>query len=217
MLALLTACLPSTSPSSLQFKVHQKPSINPASGEVVTFEELKTKVLGPKCLACHAKWKDEVGFQAKHITIGDPDHSKMFDSVKSARMPKGAKLPDGAREPVVPLSTAELELFYNYIQNAKKITVTVTFEELNTRVIAPKCLACHKKWIDEPAFLLKYVTPGDAEKSKMYLSVKNEKMPKSPKNPDGTPGKVIPLSNDDQELIRNYINGIKIIEPGTNL
>lgn len=204
-------------PTSLDFKVHDKPVIKPSRSDVVTFGELKTKVLDTKCLSCHAKWKDEVGFQAKHITIGDPDHSKIFDSVKSARMPKGAKLSNGTRLPVKPLSSSELELFYNYIQNAKKVNVVVTFEELNTKVIVPKCLNCHKKWIDEPSFLLKYVTPGDAEKSKMYLSVKNEKMPKAPKNPDGTPGKVIPLSNDDQELIRNYINGMKIIETGTIL
>ena len=217
MLALLTACLPSMNPTSLDFKVQNKPFEYPSRSDVVTFEELKTKVLDTKCLSCHAKWKDEAGLQAKHITIGDPDHSKMFDSVKAARMPKGAKLPDGTRAPVETLSNAELELFYNYIQNAKKVEVVVTFEELNFKVIVPKCLTCHKKWIDEPSFLLKYVTPGDAGKSKMYLSVKNERMPKAPKNPDGTPGKVIPLSNYDQELIRNYINGMKIIEPGTNL
>lgn len=217
MLALLSACLPSTSPTSLDFKIHKKPFVNPQIGEVVTFEELKLKVLDSKCLSCHAKWKDEAGFQAKHIIVGDPDHSKMFDAVKAARMPKGAKLPDGTRNPVEPLSTAELELFYNYIQNAKKITATVTFQELNTKVLVPKCLVCHKKWIDEPSFLIKNVIPGDAEKSKMYLMVKAEKMPKAPKNPDGTPGKVIPLPEEEQELIRNYINGLKTIEPGTTL
>lgn len=198
--------------SSLNFKQHHKPFINPeVRGEVVTFDELKNKVLQPKCLACHKRWKDEVGFQTKYFKAGDPDHSKMFDSVKAARMPKGEKLPDGTRAPAEPLSTAELELIYNYIRDAKNIVPVVHFQELNAKVLIPKCLVCHKKWIDEPSFLFKDVTRGDAENSKMYLAVKKEKMPKAPKNPDGTPGKVIPLPEEEQELIRNYINNIKIL------
>lgn len=199
--------------SGLKFKTKPLPESNPrTTSEIVSFDDLKTKVLAPKCLACHAKWTDEVGFQAKHINLGDPINSKMFDAVKAGRMPKGPKLPDGTRAPVEVLSTEELELFYNYILNAKSaapVIAPVTFEEVKIKVLDAKCITCHKKWSDEAGFQLKYVTPGEAEKSKMYLSVKNARMPKAPKNLDGTPGTVVPLSPEEQELIKNYINGLK--------
>ena len=197
--------------SALTFEPKRIGIIEPRSiTNVVSFEELKTKVLAPKCLSCHAKWQDEAAFQAKHILIGDPDRSKMFDSVKAARMPKGKKLPDGTRTPVEALPAMELELVYNYIQNAKLVLrAPVSFEELKIKVLEPKCMTCHKTWLDEPGFLAKNVIPGKAEMSKMYDSVLKERMPKSPKNPDGTRGKVIPLLPEEQELIKNYINGLK--------
>ncbi len=198
ILLQLSGCLPGKTP--LNFKELDSKTINPQiSTDIVTFDQLKTKVLETKCLSCHTNWKDESDFQAKHIKLGNPDHSKMFDAVKAGRMPKGKKL----------LSTAELELFYNYILNAREVGPRVTFQELKTKVLDPKCFACHKRWVDEPSFQLKYITPGNAERSKMFLAVKNATMPKAPKNPDGTAGTIVPLPEAEQEMIRNYINGIK--------
>lgn len=121
LLALLVSCLPSMDKSALNFKEHALPELKPEVITEVTFELLKTQVLEPKCLGCHAKWNDEAAFQEKYITFGKPEESKLYESVRLARMPKGKKLPDGTRSPVIPLTTAELELIYNYITHAKGI------------------------------------------------------------------------------------------------
>lgn len=84
----------------------------------------------------------------------------------------------------------------------------VSFSELKEKVIAPKCLSCHKKWSDEDSFISKHVIPGDAENSKMYQMVRIGKMPKAPMNEDGSPGVFVPLNSYEMELIRNYINSL---------
>lgn len=210
MLALLTSCLPNMGKSALDFVEKSTPAIKPDGiGVEVTFEELKEKVLTPKCIGCHkhAAWNDEFEFQKEYIKFGKPEESKLFDSVKMARMPKGKKLPDGSREKVDPLNTAELELVYNYILKAKKLTA---FDNLKNKVLASKCLACHQKRMgDEESFIKNYVTPGEPDKSKAYDSVVKQRMPKSPKAEDGSQPPVVPLDEKEIKLLKDYILSLK--------
>lgn len=210
MLTLLSSCLPNMGKSALNFaEKSTKPPINPDTiGVEVNFEELKEKVLNTKCINCHkhAAWSDEYAFQQKRIVFGGPDKSKLYEFVKSGRMPIGAKLPDGTREKVDPLNTAELELVYNYIQHAKKIT---EFENLKNKVLTPKCIACHRRMGDEESFIKNYVIPGDPEKSKAYDSVIKQRMPKSPKAEDGSQPPVVPLTETEIKLLKDYISNLK--------
>ena len=204
--------------SALDFQEHIQPELKPEVTTEVTFEELKTQVLEPKCLSCHAKWNDEGTFQEKYIKVGRPEESKLYDSVTKARMPKGAKLPDGTREPVVPLSKEELKLIYNYISTAKAVapqggvgTAPVSFERLQKEVLAPKCISCHQTWIQEVFFQAKHIKIGKPEESQLYESVRLARMPKGKKLPDGTRAAVVPLSTAELELIHNYITHAKPI------
>lgn len=211
ILLTLTSCLPSMDKSSLKFEAPETPSVTPIGSDEdqqVAFENLKTNILIPKCVQCHSKWSSEFQFQ-KFIIPGDPENSRLFDSVKTGRMPIGDKLP---------LTSAELEMVRSYIQNARPVPappVVVKFDELKTKVLAPKCIACHKKWENEAEFLKRHIVPGDAEKSRMYDSVKMGRMPKAAENEDGTPGTVVPLEKNEAELIRNYINSLSA-QPSNN-
>lgn len=209
MLALLASCLPSMDKSTLDFKEHPLPDVSPQTTDEVSFEDLRANVLDAKCLECHKAWTTEFEFQKKWVVLGKPEESKMYDSVKMARMPKGKRLPDGTRAAVIPLTSRELEYFYNYIQGAKPAVAEVTFAELKTKVLETKCINCHKKMSDETYFIERYVVRGDAEKSKVYDSVIKARMPKSPKNEDGTTNPVVPLDPEEIKLIKNYINGLK--------
>ena len=209
ILALASSCLPKLDKTSLKFNGLKNPIQEEISAEFINFETLKKSVLEPKCLACHAKWSDEAAFQSKYIVLGQPDSSKLFDSVKKGRMPKGPKLADGTRAIVPPLSSKELETIRLYIQNATVAYPKVTYEELKTKILVPKCMTCHKKWTTEELFQKNNVVPGQSNKSRVYDSVMKDRMPKSPLSPDGLPQAVVPLSPEEKEMFRNYIHTLK--------
>lgn len=210
LLVLVSSCLPKLDKTSLKFEVPKIPQNQEASTEGISFESLKTEVLAPKCLGCHKAWADEAIFQDDgRMIIGDADNSKVFQMVKTGRMPVGPKLPEGGRAKVPPLDSAELNKVLQYINHTKAVFTKVTFEELKTKVLEPKCIVCHKKWSTEEEFLKRHITPGNATTSKLYDSVMAPRMPKSPLNEDGTVNPVVPLSKAETKLIRNYINNLK--------
>lgn len=209
ILALASSCLPKLDKTSLKFNGVKNPTETVVVDETITFDDLKTTVLAPKCLSCHAKWSDEAAFQSKYMVLGDADNSKMFDSVKKGRMPKGPKLPDGTREIVAPLNSKELETVRLYIQSATKVFPKVTFEELKTKILDTKCITCHKKWTSEEIFQKNNVVAGFSDKSRVYDSVMANRMPKARLGEDGLPQAVTPLSPEEKEMFRNYIQTLK--------
>ena len=76
-------------------------------------------------------------------------------------------------------------------------TEDVSFARISREILIPKCLECHKKIADE-SWSLKRLTPGQPEKSKLFLSVESGKMPKD----------APPLSTKELELLRGYINSL---------
>jgi hypothetical protein len=208
-LVLIPACLPRLDKTSLKLEAPKLQLQEETSADAVSFDKLKTDVLEQKCLGCHKGWSTEAGFQDDKIIVGDAENSKIYQIVRSGRMPVGKKLPEGGREKVPPLESAELNMFYQYITHTKAVYAEVSFEELKTQVLEPKCMTCHKKWGSEEEFLKRNITPGNAAASKLYDSVMAPRMPKSPLNEDGTLNPVVPLSAKEKKLIRNYINNLK--------
>lgn len=206
---LIPACLPKLDKTALKLDAPKLQRQEQTEANAVSFEKLKTEVLEQKCLGCHKAWSSEALFQDDKMVIGDAEKSKMYQMVRGGRMPVGKKLPTGEREKVPPLESAELEMFYQYITHAKAVYAEVSFEELKTKVLEPKCISCHKKWTTEEEFLKRNITPGNAAASKLYDSVMAPRMPKSPLNEDGTMNPVVPLSKAETKLIRNYINNLK--------
>ncbi len=152
--------------------------------EVVgTFRNLSVNILESKCVSCHKNFAIEENM-LKYIDGNNPDTSKLFQVVLDGSMPKKAK----------PLTTLELEMVRTYIEKVEVIR-DVTFAELKTQILEPKCLGCHKKAGDEAVLIQRWVDKKSPFASKLYISTKNGSMPK---NAD-------PLTKEEMKLIKGYL------------
>lgn len=70
-------------------------------------------------------------------------------------------------------------------------------------------MTCHKSWRNEELFQKNNVIPGFPEKSRLYSVVMQDRMPKSPLSEEGLPQPVVPLSLEEKEMIRLYIQSLK--------
>ena len=156
-----------------------------------SFEEVKQKILVPHCLKCHEDVDNEKVLM-EWITPAKPEESPFYVAIKSGEMPQ-----ESSR-----LSADEQALVEKYISSMKpkaEVEIATTFAEINTNILAPKCLGCHKKMGDETLLISKWVTPGDPENSRMYKSVVNGSMPKNAER----------LSDKEIQAIARYIKSLK--------
>lgn len=164
----------------------------PVRAEEVDFKILQEQIL-PKCIGCHQKWTTEEAF-AKYIVPGKPDESQFYDSVKTGRMPKRAQ----------PLTSQQLEIVRNYIQNIKIVapipepepTSVVTFTELHEKVFQVSCLPCHARILgSESALNLNWIDPENTDLSPLLVETESGRMPK----------RGAPLTAGQLQLIRDYV------------
>jgi mono/diheme cytochrome c family protein len=156
-----------------------------------SFEEVKQKILVPHCLKCHQDVANEKVLM-EWITPAKPEESPFYLAIKSGEMPQESS----------PLSADEQALVEKYISSMKpeaEVEIATTFAEINTNILAPKCLDCHKKMGDETLLISKWVTPGDPENSRMYKSIVNGSMPKKAER----------LSDKEIQAIARYIKSLK--------
>lgn len=76
---------------------------------LVTYDELKEKILVPHCMGCHKKSGDEANIM-RWIDQENPSESKLIKATESGRMPKDKPK----------LSAHELNLIRNYLNNFRK-------------------------------------------------------------------------------------------------
>lgn len=154
--------------------------------ELVTFDVLNQHIITPHCISCHKKSGTEEGI-AKWVVPGEPEQSKLFNSVKEGRMPKKAS----------PLPLADVELIRQYIVDLPKIRrlEKIDFETLKNEILVPHCLSCHKK-MDNEESLQKWVNHNEPMKSRLLQSVIEGKMPKKGEK----------LVASEIELIIKYLN-----------
>ncbi len=74
--------------------------------EMITFEQLKTQILGPHCLRCHRSMANEANLMG-WVDLSNPVSSKMYVTVKNGSMPKRA----------APLSAEQQEFILQYIKD----------------------------------------------------------------------------------------------------
>jgi len=148
-----------------------------------TFANLNANVLHAKCITCHENFKIEENM-LKYIDGNNPDTSKLFQVLKDGSMPKKSK----------PLTSVELEMVSTYIQNVEIIR-DVSFAELKTEILEPKCLSCHKKAGDEAVLIQRWVDKKSPFASKLYISTKNGSMPK----------KADHLTAEEMKFIKGYL------------
>lgn len=154
--------------------------------ELVTFDVLNQQILTPHCISCHKKSGTEEGI-AKWVVPGEPEKSKLFNSVKEGRMPKRAN----------PLPLKDVELIRQYIVDLPKIQrlEKIDFETLKNEILVPHCLTCHQR-MDNEENLQKWVDQSEPMKSRLLQSVIEGKMPKKGEK----------LSKTEIELITKYLN-----------
>lgn len=188
-LFLLTSCLPDESGLKFHVSEPQKPARETRTAEIpreVNFEFLSQEILTPKCISCHKGFTDEQKI-LKHVKGNDPEISPLFDSVKTGRMPKKA----------APLNSRELEIVRTYIEGIR-IERLVTYDELKEKILAPKCMTCHKK-AGEEANIMRWINQDSPMESKLLETTESGLMPED--NP--------PLSASELNLIRNYLSNFK--------
>jgi hypothetical protein len=157
--------------------------LNSGDADTVTFSMLRTKILDAKCLTCHTQLTSPEAL-GRWVTPGSPERSKLFQFVKSGKMPLGGS----------PLDSSDLELIRRYIAGP----TFVSFEQLNKEVLAPSCVGCHKL-MDNPESLSRWIDVNNPTQSKLYLRTDNGTMPLG-----GSP-----LGASQQLLILNYIKQFK--------
>lgn len=166
-----------------------------------TFEQLRDKVLIPKCLRCHA-WvavEDEV---KKRITPGEPLKSALFTLVDNGSMPVGGP----------PLVDLEKEIIRKYILGLQKNdnggddddddktppVQLVTFETIKNEILVPQCLRCHRG-MDTEAGIAPYLDEEDPLNSKLLEVVESGFMPlRAPM-----------LEEDKIQLLRDYLASLE--------
>ncbi len=109
--------------------------------ELISFEQIKNKVLEPSCIKCHVGYDD-------YTTVKN-DITKILSEVSQNKMPKNAE----------PLSDDLKNLLRNWYTMGTPLEVSdsdednlpgdqvqelvATWESVSKRIIYPKCVACH--------------------------------------------------------------------------
>ncbi len=167
---ILSACGPKTSSVEVSDS-----SIHSLGQNNVTFSQLKSAILTPKCLSCHAEVSTEAKLSA-WVVAGDPEQSSLYTEVKSGSMPKGKS----------PLSGSDLEMVYDYIANLKVSAPTptptptpstgITYAQVKARILTPyRCSSCHS--VGSETSLAKWINVSSPASSSFYTSVKSGSMP----------------------------------------
>jgi mono/diheme cytochrome c family protein len=195
LLLILVSC---GKKSALIFKPNDATTPLPL-GQAATFENIKSTILTPHCLACHANVTTAAELN-KWIVPGNPEASVFFKEVEDGSMPMNA----------APLPTSDLELIRSYIQSlvatpAPVPTPTpiptptptpVTFAEIKQQVLTPySCLNCHG--VGTEAKIAKWINITTPAKSLLYTRVHDGSMPRG--------GGQVPAAQ--QALLLKYVQG----------
>lgn len=100
LLLVFGACGKKNSRSSLEFED------GPIENRRISFEELKVKVIAPKCIRCHAEFENEKGLR-RVIYPQHPDESHLYLHMADGSMPTDAP----------PVSSEDLALTKCYIEH----------------------------------------------------------------------------------------------------
>ena len=161
LLLMLVSC---GKKSALIFKPNDATTPLPL-GQAATFENIKSTILTPHCLACHANVTTAAELN-KWIVPGIPEASVFFKEVEDGSMPMNA----------APLPTSDLEMIRGYIQSMVATPTPATFAEIKQQVLTPySCLNCHG--IGTEAKIAKWINITTPPKSLLYTRVHDGSMP----------------------------------------
>ncbi len=161
----------------------------------VSFDDLFSTVLGPKCIQCHS-WAQSEQELLQYVKKGEPEQSKLYQVVENNSMPLGGPI----------LSDIEKVVVYDYISNLSVSDVTpvpskpdtnprrdtspseppthepdlgydqALLKQIMDNTLVPKCISCHA-WIGDKEQVLSRVKAQAPLESRLYLRVENDSMP----------------------------------------
>ena len=172
LLLMLVSC---GKKSALIFKTKDAITALPL-GQAATFENIKSAIITPHCLRCHANVTTAAELN-KWIVAGNPEASVFFKEVEDGSMPMNA----------TPLPTSDLQLIRSYIQSLVATPTPiptptpsptpVTFAEIKQQVLTPySCLNCHS--VGTEAKIAKWINITTPAKSLLYTRVHDGSMPR---------------------------------------
>jgi predicted small lipoprotein YifL len=197
ILFLLASCGIGDKKGPLNFNAND---FQPVRADDANFEVLQKRVL-PKCIGCHKDWTTEE-IVNRFTRENDPENSRLFTTIKEAKMPKNAP----------PLNSVLLEITRDYIANIHYTRPVeeplpddgkpVSFDVVNEKVFKVSCLPCHaQRGLKDAASLAnsKWIDKVNPENSKLLTAVVSGKMPKQRNL----------LTPNQTELIRRYLRNFK--------
>jgi len=194
-LTILASCGPKT--SSVEY---DDGTISGLNQDEVSFSMIKSQILQPHCINCHASEGTESGIK-KWITPGDPDNSPFFTEVENGNMPRNASA----------LTTKDLQLIRSYIEQMKNTAPAptpiptptptptptpsrISYTQVKSRILTPYgCTSCHS--VGTEARLARWINTTTPSKSSFYTSVKSGSMPQGGSD----------VSAADQAFILQYV------------
>lgn len=220
MMVGLSSCIETGSNEGSTFREVTPVVIDP--NQQVSFEMLKTSILEPMCLRCHGWVSDQARVDSR-ITAGNPDSSALFRIVENGSMPVGGPALTLDQLDVVRRYITGKKAGQNpppgggndngggnddddddsddddddSVVIVEPTPTVVTFTELHTQILAPKCVRCHGG-MNTAEGLAEYIVPGSAESSLLYEVVLDGSMPR----------RSAPLNEAELLLVKNYIDSL---------
>jgi len=192
----MSSCGPKT--SSLEYDDQTLSGLNQ---DEVSFSTIKSEILQPHCIRCHAAESTESGLKKNWIVAGDPENSKFFTEVENGNMPQNAAA----------LSTKDLQLIRSYISQMRSATPAptpvptpsptptpttprISYSQVKTRILTPYgCTRCHS--VGSESSLAKWINTTTPSKSTFYTSTKSGSMPQGG----------LDVTAEDQAFILQYV------------
>lgn len=219
MMVGVSSCIETGSNEGSTFREIIPVVIDP--NQQVSFEMLKTSILEPMCLRCHGWVSDQARVDSR-ITAGNPDSSALFRIVENGSMPVGGpaltldqldvvrryitgKSGGGQNPPPAgggndngdDNDDGDDDDDDDSVVIVEPTPGAVTFSELHTQVLAPKCVRCHGG-MNTAEGLSEYIVAGNAESSLLYEVVLDGSMPR----------RSAPLNEEELLLVKNYIDSL---------
>lgn len=179
-------------------------------GTTVTFQQLRDRVLAPKCLRCHAWVIDETEV-LKRVEPGEPLASSLFNLVDNGSMPVGGPELSAVEKGIVqayiqglsadddsPTDPTDIDPIDPVDPNDPTDPVQlVTYEDVKQEILVPHCIRCHSD-MDTEAGLDRYIDHQDLQNSIVLTMVESGRMPaRAPKLPEA-----------QIQLLRDYLDSL---------
>ncbi len=162
------------------------------------FQAQALQILKTNCSSCHGSTTGP----ANVYGLDDPNHlvsSGLIEPGDPNRSPLFMPIADGSMPPSKPVSAADQLVIQNWIANVATTQPTPTptppplptptptptppptsgepkYSEISTKILSVKCTSCHN--VSTYARVMKWVSAGNPNSSKLYKEVKSGSMPK---------------------------------------